>query len=50
MRYLRRLLPGVLVLIVFLLHAAGKIELPLVQRLENHAYDLRIQWAAPGAW
>ena len=48
MRYLRRLFPGVLVLIAFLLHATGTLELPLLQRLENHAYDLRIRWTAPG--
>lgn len=48
MRRWRRLLPGSLVLAFFLLHAGGKIELPLLQRLENYAYDLRLRWTAPG--
>ena len=48
MRRWRRLLPGGLVLGFFLLHAGGKIEFPLLQRLENYAYDLRLRWTAPG--
>jgi len=47
-RYWRRLLPGGLVLLLFLLHGAGAIELPLLQRLEYLTYDLRLHLTLPG--
>ncbi|TAN52196.1 MAG: adenylate/guanylate cyclase domain-containing protein [Methylococcaceae bacterium] len=36
-----------LLTLVFLLHSAGALELPLIQNLENHLYDLRMGVTAP---
>jgi adenylate cyclase len=47
-RYLRRAVPGLIVLLTMLLHTTGHIDLPLVQRLENFAYDIRLRATAPG--
>ena len=47
-RYLRRAFPSLLVLLAILLHTAERVDLPLVQRLENFAYDVRLRATAPG--
>lgn len=36
-------------LLIFLLHVQGTLYLPFVERMENLAYDLRLNWLAPGA-
>jgi len=47
-RDVRRLLPGFIVLVLFLLHSADVLELPLVARMDHLAYDLRLRATAPG--
>jgi len=47
-RTVRRAIPGLVVLLAILLHSAGHIDLPLVQRLEDFAYDVRLRATAPG--
>ncbi len=43
-----RLLVGLGLTIVFVLHAAGWVELPFVRALENQAYDARLNLSLPG--
>ena len=38
-----RIAISVLVLLVFLGHAAGEFKIPLVERLENITYDVRVR-------
>ncbi len=43
-----RIALSLIIVPILLLNAAGTINLGFVARLENYAYDLRLQWTMPG--
>ena len=48
LRHYRRFGPGLIFLLVLLLNVTGQINLPLLDRLENWTYDLRLNLTIPG--
>lgn len=43
-----RLSLSAILVIAFLLHVAGRIELPFIEQLENATYDMRLRVTSPG--
>jgi adenylate cyclase len=43
-----RIALSLIIVLIMLLNAVGAIKLGFVARLENYAYDLRLQWTMPG--
>jgi len=48
-KHYRRFGPGLLLLAVLLLNVTGAVRLPLIERLENWTYDLRLNLIRPAA-
>jgi len=46
--YFNRSLICLIVTVVFLLHVAGRIEIPLLNKVENLVYDIRLSATTPG--
>ena len=47
-RYLLRVIPSLLLLLLFGLHVMGHVQLQVIERLEQFAYDARLKLTAPG--
>ena len=48
-RHAVRISLGLMLVVLMLLNAVGVMRLEFVERLENYAYDLRLQWTMPGS-
>lgn len=46
--YFNRSFICLIVTVVFLLHVAGRIEIPLLNKVENLVYDIRLTATTPG--
>jgi len=47
-QHTRRIALSLALVVVFLMHVVGVIDLGFLQRLENYSYDMRLLWTLPG--